>query len=452
MSTAPVRREEQPARTLPPLRSAPARRVGDIIPIQAARHAPAAEPPSAGAEHHTRVMHVDIDAFFAQVEQVRNPELRERPVAVGSGVVASASWQARRRGVEKGMPLTRARRLVPDLVILEGSYPVYRAFAERVFEVAREFAPILETYLDEAYFDLTGTEALYDHDFRAMAVRLKDRVREATGLGVTVGIAPNRMLAKIAGSERKPDGFALVPKGGEEAFLACRPVSAILGVGPERAEALARMNVRTVTELRQLSPMDLAALFGQAAGLLIYERARGRDPGPLEGRSIPRTISRETSFHQDTIDRHEVEGMLHYLTERAMRATRQLELSARTVEVRIGFTSGGAAARARSLRVPTSADSAAYAMALLLLSEIWPKRDRLHRVGVTLSGFFARNGEQSDLFEARRHDDPTFYRGLDLVRDRFGHASVVAGRSLNLLGRLDQDRHGYVLRTPSLTK
>ena len=449
MGAAPLPREDR--QPLEPTRFRDRRRAGDIIPITTARQAPAAAPPSAGAEHHTRVMHVDIDAFFAQVEQVRNPELRGRPVAVGSGVVASASYEARRRGVEKGMPLTRARRLVPELVLLEGSYPVYRAFAERVFEVARDFAPILETYLDEAYFDLTGTETLHG-DFRVMAMRLKDRVREATGLGVTVGIAANRMLAKIAGGERKPDGFAIVPRGEEEAFLARRPASAVLGVGRERAEALARMNVRTVTELRKLSPMDLAALFGQAAGLLIYERARGRDPGPLEGRDIPRTISRETSFHQDTIDRREVEGMLHYLTERAMRTARQLDLAARTVEVRIGFTSGGQAARSRSLRVPTSADSAGYALALLLLSEIWPKRDRLHRVGVTLSNFHARDGEQSDLFQPRRRDDPTYYRGLDEVRDRFGHASVVAGRSLALLGRLEQDRHGYVLRTPSLTK
>jgi DNA polymerase-4 len=206
-----------------------------------------------------------------------------------------------------------------------------------------------------------------------------------------------------------------------------------------------------VDELRALGPEDLAALFG-AMGRLIYHRARGRDPAPIDAPHAPRTISRETSFHRDTIDRREVEGMLHYLTERAMRAARQLGLAARTVEIGVGLAAGEHRRRARTLRAPTTSDAAAYAAALILLGELWPRRDRLHRVGVTLSGFTPASALQSDLFAAGRRDEPEYYRGLDRVRDRFGHASVVAGRSLELLGRLEQDRYGFVLRTPSLTK
>lgn len=398
-----------------------------------------------------RVMHLDIDAFFAQVEQVRRPELARRPVVVGSGVVASASYEAKRRGVTKAMALSRARRIAPDLVVLEGSYPVYRCFADRVFEIAREFAPMLEAYLDEAYFDLTGTETLYGGDYAGMAGRLKRRVRRATGLRVTIGVAPNRMLAKLAADEKKPDGYAEVALGQEEAFLAGRPVTDIAGVGPRRAAVLARMNVRTVEELRRLSSEDLRALFGEN-GRLIHRRARGEDPGPAPGPEIPRSISRETSFHADTADRGEVEGMLHYLCERAMRACRRLGLAARTLEVRAGCASGEHRARARTLRAPTTADAAVFEEALAVLGELWPQRDRLHRVGVALSNFVGSAGGQADLFAAGPLDDPSYYRGLDEVRDRYGHAAVVAGRSLLLLGRLAQDRYGYVLRTPSLTK
>jgi DNA polymerase-4 len=397
------------------------------------------------------VLHVDIDAFFASIEQQRDPRLAGRPVIVGSGVIASCSYEARRFGLRAGMPLSEAKRLCPDAVVLEGHAQVYRCFAERIFERCRELAPDVETYLDEAYVELTGTERVHG-DFLAAAARLRRAIQDETGLTVTCGLGPNRMLAKLVGKTVKPDGLARLDECEADAFLVDRPVEQLAGVGHAHAKTLRSMNVRTIGALRALPVAALEALFG-APGRLLFERCRGNDTAPVVAREIPVTISRETSFHRDTGDLAEVDGMLEYLVGRACRATRELALAARTVAVRLRYSDGEGVEQARSLRSPSARDPVLLALALELRGRLFTRRVSLHAVGVTLSGFTRDAAEQGALFdepEAGRR--AALCEALDDVRGSFGHGAVVSGRALHLRGLVEQDRNGFILRTSSLTK
>jgi DNA polymerase-4 len=397
------------------------------------------------------VLHVDIDAFFAAIEQQRDPRLKGRPVIVGAGVIASCSYEARRFGLKAGMTLSEARRLCPKAVILEGHAQVYRCYAERVFERCRELSPDVETYLDEAYLELTGTERVHG-DFVRAAAGLKRAILDDTGLTVTCGVGPNRMLAKLIGKTTKPDGLARILAEESEAFLTARPVEQLAGVGHAHAKTLRGMNIRTIGEMRVLPVGALEALFG-APGRLLFERCRGRDTAPVVAREIPLSLSRETSFHQDTADRIEIDGMLEYLVGRACRAARELALTARTVSVRLRYSDGESAEQARSLKLPSAVDPVVLVLALALHERLYTRRVSLHAIGVTLSNFAQDTAEQGALFDEREAGRrAALCEALDRVRGNFGHGAVVSGRALHLKGRVQEDRHGFVLRTPSLTK
>lgn len=396
-------------------------------------------------------MHVDMDAFFASVEQRLDPRLRGRPVVVGSGVIASCSYEARRKGLHAGMPLSQARRFCPEAAYLKGRFATYRCFASRVFDLCREVAPGVEAHLDEAYCDMAGTERLYGHPANAAAL-LKRRILNETGLTVSVGVASNRMVAKMAGGAAKPDGLAVVAHGSEGDFVRDFPVGKLPGVGRATGAVLERLNLRTVGEMRMLTRDSLRQLFG-ANGLLLYERCRGRDTCVVQEREIPQSISRETTFHSATCDPAEIRAMLYYLAERAANAMRSLGLKAGRVALRFRDEDGAGANASAALPLPTDVDGALFEAATELLGKQWKRRTRLRWAGVTLSRFSVASGHQSQLFDekelARREN---LCRCLDRLRSRFGHSIVVAGESLALLGKLEQDTHGYVLRTPCLTK
>jgi DNA polymerase-4 len=397
------------------------------------------------------VLHVDIDAFFAAIEQLRDPRLRGQPVIVGAGVIASCSYEARRFGLHAGMSLSEARRLCPRAVILEGHAQVYRCFADDIFACCREISPAVETYLDEAYCEMTGTERLHGDLFET-ARDLKRRIFGRTGLTVTCGLGPNRMLAKLVGKTTKPDGLARIGPEQADGFLGDRPIEQLAGVGRAHARTLRSMNLRTIGELRAVPIEALVALFG-AVGRLLYERCRGRDTAPVHAREVPLSISRETSFHRDTAERTEIEGMLEYLVGRACRTARELDLEARTVAVRLRYSDGEGAEQARALPMASDSDPVVLALALELLRRQFTRRVALHGVGVTLSNFMSRVGEQGDLFdEGETFRREALLRAFDDVRGSYGHGVLVSGRALHLKGRLAEDRHGFVLRTPSLTQ
>jgi len=396
-------------------------------------------------------MHLDIDAFFASVEQVRNPQLAGKPVIVGSGVIASCSYEARHFGLYAGMSLAAARRLCPGVVILAGNYQVYRPFAEKIWETCRAFTPALETLLDDAYLDFSGTERLHG-DLAHTARQLKEHIFQETGLTVTIGLASSRTVARIASSLDKPNGLVIVPQAEEMEFMRELPVEKLPGVGHVTRKVLRKLNITTIGQLSQLSRPSLEALFG-ANGTALYERAHGRDSRLTSPRELPRSISRETSFHRDTSDRREIEAMLYYLVERAMKTLRELGILTRRVAVKLRYSDAAGDASSRSLPGCTDLDSDVFPLARELLWRLYSRRVSLHNLGISLSGFKLDEGKQPQLFDHRiRTRQTALYQTLDAVRNRFGYGAIIAGRSIELLNRLPRNDYGFILRTPSLTK
>ncbi len=398
------------------------------------------------------IIHADVDAFFASVEQLLIPALRGRPVVVGSGCIASCSYEARRFGLHAGMPLSQARRLCPRAVFLAGQYPIYRCFAEQVWQICRRHTTALETYLDEAYGDATNMPMLRRADPLALGRKLQAEVREEVGLPVSVGLGANRMLAKIASASAKPGGVAWIRPEQAEKFLDPLPIEKLPGVGPRTAERLRDMNIHTIGELRGLPREILRTMFG-LRGEVLYERCRGRDvQAPCRDAPPPKTISRETTFHQPTTDRREVRGMLYYLLERAMRTVRQTGLLTGQIELSIRYDDWKDDSAHRRLPEPTASDAAAFAAVGEMLEQLYRRRVALRHVGIVLSQFSPK-AAAGELFEppaqARRRG---LYAAIDTIRNRWGHAAVVTGDSIDLLGRLEQNDYGFVLRTPSLTK
>jgi DNA polymerase-4 len=394
----------------------------------------------------SRVMHIDVDAFFASVEQLRDPRLRKRPIAVGNGVVASPSYEARARGVTTAMPIHQALRVCPELIVLDGRHEVYRCYTEAIWEICRRYAPELETFLDEAFADFSGTEHVYP-DLLELGARIRREVRDEVGLPVTVGIGKNRMISKLAAKTVKPDGLREVRAGEEEAFLLPLPIGKIAGMGPKTTTLFHDMNIRTIEEFRQIPLATLVAMLGKV-GASLYERARGEDSRPIQEREIPKQISRETSLEKPTADRGELEGVLFYLVDRAIRAIRKLGLKTRTLRVRIRYSDGEDNETSVSF-APTAFDEDLQPLARKLLWKLYARRVTLRFVGTGFSNFQAEEG-QLDLFADA--DLERFHAAVDAIRDKFGHGAIVAGRAIELLGKLPHDAHGYILRTPSLTK
>ncbi|MCE5277671.1 MAG: DNA polymerase IV [Planctomycetaceae bacterium] len=396
------------------------------------------------------IVHVDMDAFFASVEQLLIPVLRGRPVIVGSGCIASCSYEARARGLHAGMGLSEAKRLCPQAVILKGDYQIYRCLADQVWDVCRRYTCGLETFLDEAYGDAGGLGRLYGRPDE-LGRRLQQEVHEQVHLPVSVGLGENRMLAKLASHAAKPRGVVWVAPGEVQEFLRNLPVRKLLGVGPTTGARLADMNIQTVGQLQGLSREFLRAMLGQR-GEVLYERARGRDAQALQPQARPRSISRETTFHSPTCNRDQIAGMLFYLTERAIRTARGAGLAAGAVEVSIRYDDWRGDRRQQVLAEPSADDDVLFNTVKGLLATLYSRRVSLRHVRVVLSKF-SRIDEAGKLFEssqeARRRQ---LHQTIDAIRDRYGHAAVVSGKSIELLGKLDQNDYGFVLRTPSLTK
>jgi DNA polymerase-4 len=403
-----------------------------------------------GGDRDTRrlMMYLDIDAFFPSVEQSKFPSLRGKPVVVGSGVVASSSYEARRYGISAGTPITRAIKMCPHVVVLKGHQHTYSSFAQHIFDRCRSLTPLVEAYLDEIFCDLTGTRPS-GSDVAALGRSLKAVIKHETGLTVTVGFAPNRMLAKLAAKDVKPDGLAVVGTGEEERFMSPRAVGDVPGIGRKTTALLKQINVTRVSDLKRFPLAYLKPIFGRTA-FLIYERLRGRDP--YVPALLPRSVSRETSFPSDTVDMDEILSVLYYLTERACRSTRSMGLVPRRVRVKLRYGDGTSETASRALMIPGVLDATIFATARELVMRMY-RRYRLHLVGVALTGLAPAGDIQQVLYDGSAAERMGgFYSTLDDIRARFGHSSVIAGRSINLVNRLERDSYGYILRTPSLTK
>jgi DNA polymerase-4 len=409
------------------------------------------------------IIHIDIDAFLASVEQVRDPSLAGRAVVVGGergerGLVLSASYSARARGVKPGLTLSQAERLLPGAVFLKGDAREARRLAERTWEICRRYTPLVEsTSIDDCYLDVTGTDRLFGPPVE-VAGRIRREVAREVGFRLSLGAGANRTVARVATCFAKPGGVVSVPRGGEAAFLAPLPVRRLPGVGHRTEKMLRRFNLKTIGELARVPRRLLVATFGEAAGNTLADRSRGKDDRRVRPRVAPRSVSRETSFDPETADRRVIEGMLFYLTERASLALRESGQQAKTIKVGIHYVDGPGEARSKTLPRATNREREVYHAARRILRSIMTRRVRLRRIGVALTGLSGEGTGQGDLFaEAeRRHTDrigsDDLSDGIDRIRDRYGFTAITAGPSIDLLGRFRQNRHGFILKTPSLTK
>ncbi len=388
------------------------------------------------------ILHCDLDAFYASVEQRDHPEYRGRPVIVGGGpnergVVSAASYEARRFGIRSAMPLRQAGKLCPHGIFVPGDFEAYEAASDAVMALFAERTPLVQPIsLDEAFLDITATAHLFG-GVEACARDLKRAVREEVGLVVSVGIASNKLCAKVASDLRKPDGFVVVPRGGEAAFLAPLAVSRLWGVGPRTQEVLEGFGMRTIGDLAAADPTLLEARFGEH-GKDIGERARGIDDDPvLAEMDPPKSVGHAHTFDRNTLDRALIEATLLRLAEGVGRRLRRHELRGRTVTLQLRVAPFETRTRQQTLAEATSDDLRIFSTARRLLREALDS-DRaaghvspVRLVGVTVSGLVA--GEQLDLFSAARA--ARLNAALDAVRSRFGDRALDRASARDAGGR-----------------
>jgi DNA polymerase-4 len=384
-----------------------------------------------------RILHADMDAFYASVEQRDRPELRGLPVIVGGtgrrGVVSSASYEARRFGVRSAMPTGEAQRLCPDGVYVSGDMARYARESRRIFEIFRRFTPLVEGLsLDEAFLDVTGTERLQG-SAREVAVALRAAVRAETELVVSIGIAPVKLVAKIASDLAKPDGLLEVTPEGVVAFLAPLPVSRLWGVGPVAEAKLHAMGMRTIGDLARADARRVETLLGPH-GLELARLARGDDPRPVDPERAPVSISEENTFAGDVSDPSILEATALAHAEAVARRLRHEGLRARTVVLKLKLAArrrpgprGFDLLTRRSTLGAATDDGETLFRECLRLLERASLTEPVRLLGVGVTGLESYDATQGDLFATDEHDArrDRLNRAIDAVAERFGAGSVV---------------------------
>jgi DNA polymerase-4 len=380
------------------------------------------------------ILHVDLDAFFAAVEQRDRPELRGRPVIVGGGgpgdrgVVSAASYEARRYGVHSAMPLRTAGRLCPHAVFLPVDGAKYQGVSRDVMALLRRYTPLVEPIsIDEAFLDVTGSRGLFG-DGAAIARQIKQAVKDEIDLTISVGVAATKLVAKIASELQKPDGLVIVPPGQEAGFLAPLPIARLWGVGPRTASALRDFGVVTIGDLAALPSESLTRRFGKHGGSLA-ERARGVDPDPVADADAAKSIGHEHTFDVDTSDREVIERTLLAMSDGVAGRLRGSGVKAGTIAVKIRDSSFRTVTRQRTLVEPTDLAEPIWRTAIeLARPEVSGIRVRL--LGVTASNLAVR--EQLALFSDATGDDRRrrVVDAADRLRRRFGERVVTRARLL----------------------
>jgi DNA polymerase IV len=338
------------------------------------------------------IAHVDMDAFYVSIELLRHPELRGRPIVVAydgpRGVVTTASYEARKYGVHSALPMVTARRRCPDLTVLPVDMQLYRRGSVKVMETLREFSDQVEVVgLDEAYVDLSGSPVP-----QARAQEIKRRVREATRLVCSIGLAPNKLMAKIASDLDKPDGFFVLTDENWLSVVGERPASLLPGVGSRTAERLSRIGIGTVAELANADPLSLERTFGPKHGIGLRERARGRGSSRLTMERERKSESRETTFPEDVTDREKLSETVDRLARSVCASLASHGREGRTVTLKIRLRPFRTYTRSRTLSSPTRDPEAVARTAAELLERFDPQAP-VRLVGVGVAGL-VRNDQQ----------------------------------------------------------
>jgi DNA polymerase-4 len=369
------------------------------------------------------ILHADLDAFYASVEQRDDPALRGRPVIVGTWVVLAASYEARAYGVRGAMGGARARRLCPDAVIVPPRMSAYEEASKAVFEVFEQTTPLVEGLsVDEAFLDVRGLQRISGSP-REIAVRLRRQVRERVGLPITVGVATTKHLAKVASGVAKPNGLLVVPPGDELSFLHPLPVDRLWGVGPATARRLCDRGITTVGEVAGLPETALVSIVGRAAGRHLHALAHNRDPRPVRVGRRRRSIGSQRALGRIPKSWEALDAVVVAIVDRLARRLRTARRACRTVTLRLRFDDFSRATRSHTLAEATRQTRTILTTARGLLATAMPM---IESQGITLVGLSLSNLEDDDAIQLALPLDR--HRALDAtvdaVRDRFGTAAI----------------------------
>jgi DNA polymerase-4 len=382
--------------------------------------------PAPAAPRYRTIIHVDLDAFFCSVEELLDPSLAGTAFAVGGGadergVIATASYAARKFGVRSALPTARALKLCPQLKLLPTRHKVYSQYSRQVMELFEAETPIVEQIsIDEAFLDLTGDQ----RPGGVVAAALQARIAKDLKLPSSFGVASNKLVAKIATNVGKPRGLIVVPPGDEAAFLAPLPMEMLWGVGPKTRARLAELNLRTIGDLAAWPPADLEQRFG-LMGAALSHHARGEDDSELEPEREAKSISKEITFSRDVADLPSLRRTLLDLSEQVAASLRRQGLAARTVKLKLRWPPFETITRQTTLPEPSDLEAEVFKAAFDLFTAAWGRGRPVRLIGVGVSGLQAP-ARQLSLFETAPADERAakLAAAVDKIRDRYGWDAV----------------------------
>ena len=377
---------------------------------------------------------MDCDAFYASVEKRDHPDLADKPVIIGGGrrgVVSTACYVARIRGVKSAMPMFQALKLCPDAVIIKPRMAVYAEVSRAIRQMMEDLTPAIEPLsLDEAFLDLRGTEKLHGAPPAVMLARLVYRMRQELGLTGSIGLSHNKFLAKVASDLNKPRGFSVIGKEDTAAFLQDKPVRMIWGVGSATQAALAQAGIRSFTDLLRWQRVDLTQKFG-SMGERLWHLARGQDHRQISRNTPVKSISNETTFFEDTADPDLLDGHLWRMCEKVSDRAKVKELAGRVVTLKLKTADHKIITKRQTLEDATQLADRVYRVARALLSQI-PAGQAYRLIGAGLSDLCeASQAERSgDLLDPQAHQRGAAERATDKIRKKFGEDAILKGRAL----------------------
>ena len=381
-----------------------------------------------------KIIHVDMDAFYASVEQRDDPSLMGKPVVVGGkpnsrGVVSASSYEARKFGIYSAMPIAEAHWRCPNAIFLPVNMRKYQGVSSQIRQIFLTYTPIVEPLsLDEAFLDVTGSTTLFG-SAGSIASTIKQRIKQELNLTASVGLASNKFLAKLASDLKKPDGFVVVQPDRVQEFLDPLSVERLWGVGKKTATQLHKLNIKTVRDIRHLQKGQLTQLFG-VLGAQLYLLAQGIDDRPVESDKIVKSIGHETTFVNDITDRDLLETALLKLSIDVGRRMRKEGLKGKTVTLKVRYNDFRSVSRSHSLLQAIDLDDVIYREARNLLSEVSLKQP-IRLIGVTVNNLTDQSESQLSLFSETQQGNEILTKVIDLVNDKYGEKSITRARLLD---------------------
>jgi DNA polymerase-4 len=381
------------------------------------------------------ILHVDMDAFFASVEERDNPSLKGKAVVVGTGVrgvVSAANYEARKFGIHAAMPVGRAKRLAPHAIFVPPNMSRYSEVSSHIMEIFRSVTPLVEPLsLDEAFLDVTGAKRLLG-DGREIAKQIRAKVEASEGITCSVGIATTKFIAKLASGRCKPNGMLEIAEDRVLEFLHPLPVNAIWGVGPKTNEELQKLGLRTVADIANTPRQTLIRALGEAAGASLYELSWGRDYRDVEPVEVDKSISAAETFDSDTEDQEIVLRELLRLTEKATYRMREKDFSARTISIKVRFADFKTISRSKTVPLAISATHEVYEVVKALFLGLKLDRARIRLVGVSLDGLEDGIDASEQLVLGERENGwRQATAAIDKASARFGQGSVRPARLID---------------------